>query len=73
MYHSKLQLQEKNDNFSDLFAVGSNLFLTDNILLNQATSEFELRGRVTSFSGEFGEILFYITFGGVDGRNQCNA
>ena len=53
MYHSKLQLQEKNDNFSDLFAVGSNLFLTDNILLNQATSEFELRGRVTSYSGEF--------------------
>ena len=28
---------------------------------------------MTSYSGEFGEILFYITFGGVDGRNQCYA
>ena len=30
-------------------------------------------GLVTFYSGEFGENLFYITFGGVDGRNQCNA
>ena len=31
------------------------------------------KGLVTSYSGEFREILFYITFGCVDGRNQCNA
>ena len=34
---------------------------------------FSGRGLVTSCGGEFGEILFYITFGGVDGKYQSNA
>ena len=36
-------------------------------------SIFSVGGLTTSYSGEFGEILFYITFGGVDGRYQSNA
>ena len=31
------------------------------------------KGLVTFYSGEFGEILFYITFGSIDGRNQRDA
>ena len=34
---------------------------------------FSTGGRVTSYSGEFRGSLFYITFGGVDGRNHRDA